>query len=276
MDSNTTTAPDRTPQRVRHELKFRLLDVLRTERLTPGMVRVTLAGADLEGFNSPGFDDHVKLFFPDPATGEIVMPKAGPNGPESPADGPRPTMRDYTPRHYDADARTLDIDFAVHDAGPATTWALQAAPGQRLGVGGPRGSFLLPTAFDWHLLIGDDTALPAMARRLAQLPAGTRALVIAEVDTPADQLPLASAAEVQVVWAYRHGAVPGDAAPLLQALAATQLPHGDFHAWVACESGVAKQLRAELIGARGAQPQWTKAAGYWRRGSIATHDSIGD
>ena len=277
MPSDTTpTLPARTPQRVRHELKFRLLEVVKSERLSPGMVRITLGGAELAGFHSPGFDDHVKLFFPDPVTGELVLPQPGPNGPEAPADGPRPTMRDYTPRHFDADARTLTIDFAVHDAGPATTWALQAAPGQRLGVGGPRGSFLLPTDFDWHLLVGDDTALPAIARRLAELPAGARAVVLAEVDSAADELPLASAATVEVYWLHRAGRAPGDAAPLVTRLAGLPFPPGDFHAWVACETGVAKAVRAHLVGDRGAQAAWTKAAGYWRRGSVATHDSIGD
>jgi len=277
IETTTNTAnatPDRAPQRVRHELKFRLLEVLRTERLSPGMVRVTLGGADLAGFHSPGFDDHVKVFFPDPATGEIVMPSLGPNGPQPPAEGPRPTMRDYTPRRFDAEALTLEIDFAVHDAGPATTWALQAQPGQRLGVGGPRGSFILPTNFDWHLLIGDDTALPAIARRLAELPAGARAVVLAEVDTPADALPLPSAAQVEVAWVHRQGARPGEPERLLARLREMTLPAGDFHAWVACETGVAKALRAHLLEQRGAQAKWTKAAGYWRHGSAATHDSI--
>jgi NADPH-dependent ferric siderophore reductase len=281
MRSDTTptppsTLPNRTPQRVRHELKFRLVEVLKSERLSPGMLRITLGGADLAGFHSPGFDDHVKLFFPDPVTGELVLPRAGPDGPQAPSDGPRPTMRDYTPRHFDPDALTLAIDFAVHEAGPATTWALQAAPGQRLGVGGPRGSFLLPTDFDWHLLVGDDTALPAIARRLAELPAGARAMVLAEVDSAADELPLTSASTVEVHWVHRAGAAPGEAAPLLDRLAGLPFPPGDFHAWVACETGVAKAIRAHLVGERGAQPGWTKAAGYWRRGSVATHDSIGD
>lgn len=274
MTDETTTTPDRTPQRVRHELKFRLLQVVSAERLTPGMVRITLGGADLEGFHSPGFDDHVKLFFPDPTTGEIAMSRPGPNGPEAPADGPRPTMRDYTPGHFDAQALTLAIDFAVHDAGPATTWALQAKPGQRLGVGGPRGSFILPVDFDWHLLIGDDTALPAIARRLAQLPAGARAVVLAEVDSPADELPLPSYADVERHWVHRQGAAPGQADRLLERLRGLALPPGDFHAWVAAETSVAKALRSHLVGERGAEPKWTKAAGYWRRGSAATHDAI--
>lgn len=80
-------------------------------------------------------------------------------------------VRDYTPRGFDPVALTLEIDFALHGAGPATRWEAQAQGGQRLGVGGPRGSFIRPTDFDGHLLIGDDTALPAIARRLAELPA---------------------------------------------------------------------------------------------------------
>jgi NADPH-dependent ferric siderophore reductase len=265
--------PNRTPQRVRHELRFRLLDVVATRRLSPHMVRITLGGADLKGFTSLGFDDHVKLFFPDPVTGELVLP-SGPPGTATAADGPRPTMRDYTPRNFDPQALTLDIDFAVHDAGPATTWAVQAQVGQRIGVGGPRGSFILPTGFDGHLLIGDDTALPAIARRLAELPAGAPTLVLAEVDSPADELDLPSAADLTVVWVHRQGRPHGPSALLLDRLRQLPLPQGDIHAWVACETLTAKALRTHLVGERGVQPQWIKAAGYWRQGTAASHENI--
>ena len=159
-DTLATPTDERAPRRVRHALRFRALDVRAVERITPHLVRVTLEGADLAGFHSPGFDDHAKLFFPDEATGVLTLPTLGADGPVWP-EGRKPTMRDYTPRHFDAGAGTLEIDFALHVAGPATRWAERAAPGQRLGVGGPRGSFLVPTAFDGHVLIGDDTALHA-------------------------------------------------------------------------------------------------------------------
>jgi NADPH-dependent ferric siderophore reductase len=269
-------AADRSPRRVRHELRFRLLDVVAVRRLTPRMIRVTLGGEALEGFHSPGFDDHVKLFFPDPATGRLVLPTAGPDGPAPPADGAKPTMRDYTPRRHDAAAGTLDIDFAVHDAGPATTWAAQAAPGQRLGVGGPRGSFLVPTDFAGHLLVGDDTALPAIARRLEELPAGSRALVLAEVDGPEDEIAFESAADLRTVWVHRRGAAPGAVNGLLERLRGLELPADDLYAWVACESAAAKAIRAHLVDARGVPPKQVKAAGYWRRGDAATHDTHGD
>jgi NADPH-dependent ferric siderophore reductase len=233
------------------------------------MLRITLGGAELQGFYSPGFDDHVKLFFPDPATGEFNM-----GGPESAPDGPRPIMRDYTPRHFDAQALTLDIDFALHEAGPATQWALQAKVGDPLVIGGPRGSFLLPTDFDWHLLVGDDTALPAIARRLAELPAGSRAVVVAEVDSADCVQTLQSAATLQVQWVFRDADAAGESAGLLAALRALAWPAGDFHAWVACETGAAKAVRSYLLAERGAQPKWLKAAGYWRRGSSAVHENI--
>ena len=269
----------RTAQRVRHELLRRNVSVVRSTRLTPGMLRITLGGAELRGFYSPGFDDHVKLFFPDLATGEFNLSAGGlgsPGGPgaEPAPDAPRPIMRDYTPRHFDAQALTLDIDFALHEAGPATQWALQAKVGDPLVIGGPRGSFLLPTDFDWHLLVGDDTALPAIARRLAELPAGSRAVVVAEVDNAECVQTLQSAAALQVQWVFRGASAAGESAGLLAALQALAWPAGDFHAWVACETGAAKAVRSYLLAERGAQPKWLKAAGYWRRGSSAVHENI--
>jgi len=251
----------RAPRRVRHEPRRRQLEVKRVDQIAAHMIRVALGG-DLEGFTSLGFDDHIKLFFPD-----------GPAG----ADGTPPTAsRDYTPRRFDPTANTLDIEFVLHDAGPATRWAEQVKPGQQLQIGGPRGSFIIPTNFDWHLLIGDDTALPAIGRRLAELPAGTRAVVLAEVDGPADQLSFESAADVTVAWAHRNGAEAGSTSVLADTLKTLRLPLGDYYAWVACESLTAKALRAQLIAAHGANPKWMRAAGYWRRGAVAVHDTHND
>jgi NADPH-dependent ferric siderophore reductase len=273
--ATASSTPDRLPRRVRHELRFRRLEVRGVQRLTPHLIRITLGGDELAGFTSPGFDDHAKIFFPDAASGRLTLPTTGPEGPVWPA-GAKPAMRDYTPRRHDAQAGTLEIDFALHDAGPATRWAEAAKPGDVVGVGGPRGSFIIPTAFDWHLLIGDDTALPAIARRLAELPAGARAVVLAEVDGVADQIPFQTQAALDLRWVHRGGAEPGTGSPLLDALRELALPEGDFHAWVACESGAAKAIRAHLVGERGAHPKWVKAAGYWRRGAAATHDTHED
>lgn len=273
--STVPSAPDRLPRRVRHELRFRKLEVRAVRRITPHLIRITLGGDELAGFDSPGFDDHAKIFFPDAVTGKLTVPTPGPEGPIWPP-GQKSAMRDYTPRRHDAAAGTLEIDFALHDAGPATQWAESARPGEMVGVGGPRGSFIIPTAFDWHLLIGDDTALPAISRRLAELPPGARAVVLAEVDGEADQIAFDTQASLALQWVYRRGAEPGTGSPLLDALRQLNLPEGDFHAWVACESTAAKTIRAHLVGERGAHPKWVKAAGYWRRGAAATHEKHDD
>lgn len=263
-------------RRVRHETRLRRLAVREVQHLTPKMIRVTVGGDDLAGFVSLGFDDHVKVFFPPTGNGELVMPTMSPDGPVFPEGAPRPALRDYTPRRYDATAHVLHLDFVIHDAGPATTWATHAEPGQPLGVGGPRGSFIIPTQFDWHLLIGDETALPAIGRRLEELPRDTHALVIAEVDGPAEEQKFASAAPFEVIWVHRKTAPAGDPTLLLQRLQSIDFPAGEYFAWVAAETQVARALRQHLLIERSANKHWVKAAGYWRRGAIGAHERIED
>ena len=132
------------------------------------------------------------------------------------------------------------------------------------------------TQYDWHFLIGDDTALPAIARRLAELPAGTRAVVLAEVDDPADEIAFESKANVSVTWAHRNGAEAGATDTLSRTLEAMKLPAGDYYAWAACKSLTAKALRAQLIADHGANPKWMRCAGYWRRGAVAVHETHND
>ena len=247
----------RSPRRVRHETRRRTLDVKQVEKIAAHMIRVTLTG-DLAGFTSLGFDDHVKLFFPD--------------GTDNADGAPNMLGRDFTPRRYDAADNTLEIDFAIHDAGPATHWAVQAKAGDKVELGGPRGSFIIPTSYDWHLLVGDDTVLPAISRRLAELPPRTRIVVVGEVDGSADELTFKTAANATVVWAHRNGAAAGASDALAKTLATLKMPAGDYYAWVACESLTAKALRRQLIADHGANPKWLRAAGYWRRGAVAVHD----
>lgn len=239
--------------------------------LTRSMVRVTLTGNELDGFFSPGFDDHVKLIFPAPGEEVPVMPRLGKNGLEMPDGEVRPTARDYTPRSYDLSARTLEIDFALHESGPASDWVRQARPGHRLGVAGPKGSQLIPLNFDWYLMIGDETALPAIARRLAELPAGVPVHVLAEVDGPDHELLLETSALLTIQWVHRNGEPAGGETKLSKAVSQLSMLDGDYHTWIACESSVAKALRKQIIADFGANPKWIKAAGYWARNSAGVH-----
>ena len=247
-----------TIHRVSHELKRRRLEVLRVVDLTPRMRRITLGGPELAGFVSLGTDDHVKLLFPQTAEEQAALATlvlgAGKDG------GPMPAMRDYTPRRYDLETLELDIDFVLHGDGPASTWAEQAKPGQQLHIGGPRGSMLVPDIFDSYLLIGDETALPAIARRLEGLAANRHALVVIEVENAAEQQPLESAAQVEVIWVLREGGQQD----LLSTVQQLQMPTGELYAWVATETKVSRQIRRVLLDEHRLNEALVKTVGYWR------------
>lgn len=239
--------------RVRHPLKMRRLEVARVENLTPHMVRVTLAGPDLEGFVSAAPDDHVKLFFAT-SDGSLNLPTFGDNGPVY-ADGEHSPSRDYTPRRHDPAANELDIDFVIHGDGPASSWAETARPGDVLHVGGPRGSMVVPDDYDHYVLVGDATALPAIGRWLEEMPASREVTVFVEVASPAERQTLAR----DVRWF-----VPGESPTLDEALAALPVPPGDTFWWVATESKRARALRSLLVETRGIDKDWVKATGYWQ------------
>ena len=276
MSNSNTNAP-LTVTRVRHPLKFRLVRVSRVESLTPHLARITFTGDDLRDFTSASFDDHIKVIFPEPGADKPVLPVAGPDGPVFAA-GQRPVARDFTPRRFDREAGELVIDFVLHDVGPASTWATQAKVGQYLGIGGPRGSFVIPDGFDWHLLIGDETALPAISRRLKELPAGTRVAAVVEVRDPSARIEFDTQADLYAVWCYQnegHGtANAGD--ELLQAVRETFLPEGEGYVWAAGESATIRAVRQHLTTERGIDKSRIRAASYWKRGAAAVHESIDD
>ena len=274
--SETSPTIERVARRVRHETKTRLLQVREVTPLTPKMLRVVVGGEALAGFVSAAHDDHVKVFFPQPGQEQPVLPTPSPNGPIYPEGAARPAARDYTPRRYDAAAHTLVIDFVLHGDGPAAEWAARARPGDFLGVGGPRGSFIVPDDFDWYLLAGDEAALPAIGRRLEELPASARAIVVAEVADAGEEQQFETRARLEAHWLHRNGAEPGDPSLLQGAIAALSLPPGDGYAWVAAEAATAKALRRLLIDQRGLRKDRVKAAAYWKRGAVAVHETYDD
>jgi NADPH-dependent ferric siderophore reductase len=276
MSETFQTTTVRTARRVRHETKMRLLQVREVSRLTPKMVRVVLGGEALAGFVSAAHDDHVKLFFPQPGHDKPVLPTPTPNGPVYPEGAARPAARDYTPRRYDPAANTLTIDFVLHGEGPAATWAAQARPGQFLGVGGPRESFIVPDDFDWCLLAGDETAVPAIGRRLQELPAGTRVIAVVEVADAGEEQKLDTRAKLEMHWLHRTGAEAGNHLLLQRALTEFVLPPGEGYAWVAAEASAAKALRRYLVDQRGLPKDRVKAAAYWKQGAVAVHETYDD
>lgn len=248
--TQTTGTPGSRVQRVRHELKRRTLSVRRVESPSPHVRSVTLGGEDLADFVSLSFDDHIKVFLPG-------------------VDDAPAVARDYTPRHFDRAARELTIEFALHGDGPAAAWAAQAHVGQPLDIGGPRGSFIVPMDLDWHLLVGDATALPAIARRLGELPAGATVSVIVQMADVGDRRALSSAANVQLQWV-------DDDAQCLAAVRAWQPPAGEGFAWCAGEASGMATLRRVLVDELGVDRHAVRAAAYWKRDAVAYHENLGD
>ncbi|KKC35880.1 FAD-binding protein [Devosia epidermidihirudinis] len=257
------TIDPRASIRVRHDTRMRLLEVTAVTDITPLMRRISLKG-DMEGFASPGHADHIKaFFFPEGVEPKIVP--IGQRGAEF-AEGERPEMRDYTPRYWDIAAGTIDLDFVLHGDGPASTWAAQAEAGQKLVIGGPRGSLVTPAAFDWYLLAGDETALPALGRRIEELPAGSRVIAVIEVDSAAEEQRFETKTELTLIYVHRNGQPAGTTDLLLNAIKAQAFPGGEAYAYIAGESTISKSIRAYLETERGFNPEYIKAAGYWLLG----------
>jgi NADPH-dependent ferric siderophore reductase len=210
------------------------------------MLRLILAGDELAGFTSLSADDHIKVFAP------------GEDGAVE--------RRDYTPRRYDAATNELAIDFALHDAGPVTAWARGVKPGDSAEIGGPRGSLVVPQDFDWWLLIGDETALPAIGRRIEELPMGTPVTSVVSVTGPEEEQQFATRANHRAVWAHRPAAQANDPTPLLKALENYTRPAGEGFIWVAAEGGVARALRKHIVEVWRHPTPWLKASGYWAAG----------
>ena len=245
--------PGPAPERVRHEVKMRAVEVADVLRLTPAMVRIVFRGDDLADFPSRSFDDHVKLFVRTPS-GEAVR-------------------RDYTPRRFDRAARTLTLDFAVHEAGPATLWALQARPGEKVTVGGPKGSTVPSDALRRWVLVGDETALPAIGRHIEEAAAGVSLTSVVAVPGPQDQQTFETRADLTARWAHRSPAAADDPGPLLAQLVTVELTPETF-VWIAAEATVARAVRAYVAQERGHALTWMKAGGYWVKGRADAHERM--
>lgn len=244
----TTTAP-------------RLLQVSRSTRVTPKMIRVTLTGEELAGFPGEGPDRRIKMFFPVEGQDRPAVPRASTGGPVWPAGEPRPTIRTYTVRRFDPAAGELDVDFVLHDGyGPAAAWAQAAGPGSWVGVSEPGGRWVPDPSSAFHVVIGDESALPAVATVLEALPADVPALAILEVADAAEEQELPGHAAV--TWVHRGAAPAGE--PLVAAVQAAVLPAGDGQAWLAGESAAVKEIRTHLLGDRKLSRRAVYATGYWR------------
>ncbi|MFP1628766.1 siderophore-interacting protein [Streptomyces sp. 5K101] len=250
---------------VRKAPKVHEAKVVRTERLTPHMVRVVLGLDASSSFGIGEYTDHyVKL----------VFPAAGVRYPE-PFDMERireefprdqwPANRTYTVRYWDAAQRELTIDFVVHgDEGLAGPWAARAQAGETVRFLGPGGGYAPAPTADWHLLAGDESALPAIAAALEQMPPGAVVHAFVEVAGPEEEQKIATPDGVDITWLHRGDRPAGEA--LVAAVAALDFPEGEVSAFVHGEAGCVKELRRRLRMERGVPREQLSISGYWRLG----------
>lgn len=246
--------------------------VTAVRRLTPHMVRVTFGGPGLAGFVDDGPDQRLKLFLPRAGAERTRVPDV-PRGadwyPRWRATDPdvRAVMRTYTVRASRPEAAELDIDFVLHgDRGPASAWAGRAEAGDAAVLYGAYAEHDPTPEADWRLIVGDETAVPAIGAILDDLPAGTPARVFAEVADEAECRTLTGAPGVDVTWVPRGGAPAGETSVLLSTLRGADLPDGVPYAWVAGESGAVKEIRRHLVRDRRIPKEAVTFMGYWRRG----------
>ena len=252
-------------------------EVVRTEQLTPHLTRVVLGGSGFDTFTPNDFTDaYVKIVFVTDGTdvGALAAPLTLDSFNDLPLEQ-RPTVRTYTVRSVDAERREVAIDFVVHgDQGVAGPWAAAAKPGQPAYLMGPSGAYAPDPAADWHLLAGDEAAVPAISAALEALPDNAIGKVFIEVGGPDDELPLTAPPGVDVRWIYRGGRadlVPadkaGDNAPLIAAVKEAEWLPGQVQVFIHGEAqAVMHNLRAYIRKERGVDAKWASISGYWRRG----------
>ncbi|MGB3484371.1 MAG: siderophore-interacting protein [Mycobacterium sp.] len=252
-------------------------EVVRTEQLAPHMVRVVLGGNGFDTFTPSSFSDsYVKIVFIPSAVDVESLPR--PLTMDSFTHLPatdQPTLRTYTVRSADPQAGELAIDFVTHgDHGLAGAWADKAQPGEAVYLLGPGGAYAPDPAADWHLLAGDESAIPAISAALDMLPADATGQVFIEVAGPDDELALEAPEGVRVHWIYRGGRadlVPedlaGDQAPLIDAVKNAPWLPGQAQVFIHGEAqAVMHNLRAYIRKERGVDAKWASISGYWRRG----------
>lgn len=249
------------------------MTVLRTELVAPSMRRVVFGGdgfTELVKGDNAFTDKYVKLVFlaegfdyPEPLDLDVVratMPGEA-----------WPVLRTYTVV-VDPETSEVVIDFVVHGAeGVAGPWATKAQPGDVMHLRGPSGAYAPDTDADWHLFVGDESAIPAIRASLDALGHWNRAVVFLEVEGPADErdfsLEMATAAELELHWLHRGDAAPGTTTLLDDAVRTWTWRPGRVQAFAHGEAGLLKSVRPYVLNDRGVARADVSVSGYWRRGA---------
>lgn len=233
------------------------------------MVRVTLAGAELEDLAVEQPAASVRVLLPSSSDGTLVIPRWNGNEFLLP-EGERPTIRTFTPRRMDSPAGELDVEVVLHGEGAASAWATSTRPGDAVAVSGPGRGYVIHADAPAFLLAGDETAIPAIGQLLEELPRDTPVDVHIEIahDDARQPLPDHPGATVQW-WDLTPGAPAGDA--LFEAVRTASF-RPDVRVWIAGEAAAMQRIRRHLFDERKLARTQTTVRGYWKRGRSGNTD----
>jgi NADPH-dependent ferric siderophore reductase len=236
--------------------------VTRVEQLTPHMVRVVVGGDALTRIEAGQFTDHyIKVLFPLPG---VTYPEPFDMGVirETLPRGDWPCVRTYTVRKWLPEAGEMWVDFVVHgDEGIAGPWAAAAKPGDAFRFMGPGGGYAPESTADWHLLVGDESALPAISAALERMPEGAKVRAFIEVSGPDEEQKIETRADADITWLHR-----GSGEPLVDAVRGLEFPAGRLQAFVHGEANFVRDLRRFLRVELAIPMDQLSISGYWRRG----------
>ena len=250
--------------------------VVRSEQLTPHMIRVVLGGGFTTFTPTDFTDSYVKIVLPRSGTDVSTLPT--PLTLDSFKELPdeyQPVVRTYTVRKVDRERGEISIDFVVHgEHGVAGPWAASVKPGDPAYLMGPSGAYSPDPAADWHLLAGDESGLPAISAALEAMAPDAVGFVFVEVSGPDDEIELVAPEGVQIRWLYRGGRADlvseeraGDHAPLIEAVKEMLWRPGQVQVFIHGEAqAVMHNLRSYIRKERGVDAKWASISGYWRRG----------
>lgn len=250
--------------------------VVRSEQLTPHMIRVVLGGGFTTFTPTDFTDSYVKIVLPRSGTDVSTLPT--PLTLDSFKELPdeyQPVVRTYTVRKVDRERGEISIDFVVHgEHGVAGPWAASVKPGDPAYLMGPSGAYAPDPAADWHLLAGDESGLPAISAALEAMAPDAVGFVFVEVSGPDDEIELVAPEGVQIRWIYRGGRADlvseeraGDNAPLVEAVKEVLWRPGQVQVFIHGEAqAVMHNLRGYIRKERGVDAKWASISGYWRRG----------
>jgi NADPH-dependent ferric siderophore reductase len=246
--------------------QFREMTVTHAGDLTPHMRRIRFTGEDLARFAKFG-GMHIRMLFPTREVPDPSWPVLGRNGlPVWPSDDRRPVARVYTIRSLDVEQGTIDVDFLIHlGDSVGAHWAMQAAPGMKIGIMGPVGRPVRPAS--WYLMGADETGLPALARMLETLPAETKGVAFVEIADDGERQVINNATGIELHWLPRNGVLAGLDERLARAVLSASWPTGSAFGWFAAEATAARTVREHWRGTLALGRDQTLAAAYWRRGA---------